>query len=41
MDEKAEDIPIVAEDALKDGSGLSNPQQASFEATCPIYQSVL
>ena len=38
---KAEDIPTLAENALKDACGFTNPQQASFDEICQIYQAAL
>ncbi|MCW3173634.1 L-threonine dehydrogenase [Shewanella subflava] len=38
---KAEDIPTLAQNALKDACGFTNPQQASFDEICQIYQAAL
>jgi alcohol dehydrogenase len=38
---KAEDIPTLAENALKDACGFTNPQQATFDEICQIYQAAL
>lgn len=38
---KAEDIPTLAENALKDACGLTNPKQASHEEICQIFTNAL
>ncbi|QIR14014.1 L-threonine dehydrogenase [Shewanella aestuarii] len=38
---KAEDIPTLAENALKDACGLTNPKQASLEEISQIYLAAL
>jgi alcohol dehydrogenase len=34
---KAEDISLLADNALKDVCGLTNPKQASHKEICHIY----
>ncbi|WP_394128895.1 L-threonine dehydrogenase [Shewanella maritima] len=38
---KAEDIPTLADNALKDACGLTNPQQATHEEICQIFTNAL
>ena len=38
---KASDIPLLAENALKDVCGLTNPKQASHEEICQIFHSAM
>lgn len=38
---KASDIPLLAENALKDVCGLTNPKQASHEEICHIFHSAM
>ncbi|QSX30985.1 L-threonine dehydrogenase [Shewanella cyperi] len=38
---KAEDIPTLASNALKDACGLTNPKQASHEEICGIFAAAL
>lgn len=36
-----EDIPVLADNALKDVCGLTNPKQASHEEICAIFQDAM
>lgn len=38
---KAEDIPTLAENALKDACGFTNPKQATHEEICQIFTNAL
>ncbi|WP_281212282.1 L-threonine dehydrogenase [Shewanella insulae] len=38
---KAEDIPTLADNALKDACGLTNPKQATHEEICQIFTNAL
>lgn len=38
---KEADIPLLAENALKDACGLTNPKQASHEEICQIFRNAL
>ncbi|QLE84719.1 L-threonine dehydrogenase [Shewanella sp. Scap07] len=38
---KAEDIPTLADNALKDACGLTNPQQATHAEICQIFTNAL
>jgi alcohol dehydrogenase len=38
---KAEDIPMLANNALKDACGVTNPKQASHQEICDIFQAAL
>ncbi|MCL1074171.1 L-threonine dehydrogenase [Shewanella dokdonensis] len=38
---KAEDIPVLATNALKDACGLTNPKQASHEEICQIFRNAM
>jgi alcohol dehydrogenase len=38
---KEADIPTLAENAMKDACGLTNPIQPSFEEVCEIYRAAL
>ncbi len=38
---KAEDIPVLAENALKDACGFTNPKQATHEEICQIFTNAL
>jgi len=38
---KAEDIPTLAANAMKDACGLTNPIQPSFDEVCAIYRAAL
>jgi len=38
---KAEDIPTLADNALKDACGLTNPKQATHEEICQIFSNAL
>ncbi|ABK49164.1 iron-containing alcohol dehydrogenase [Shewanella sp. ANA-3] len=38
---KAEDIPTLAENALKDACGFTNPKQATHEEICQIFANAL
>ncbi len=38
---KAEDIPTLADNALKDACGFTNPKQASHEEICQIFTNAL
>ncbi|MCH1928779.1 L-threonine dehydrogenase [Shewanella sp. A25] len=38
---KAEDIPTLAQNALKDACGLTNPKQATHEEICQIFTNAL
>ncbi|QBF81831.1 L-threonine dehydrogenase [Shewanella maritima] len=38
---KAEDIPTLADNALKDACGLTNPKQATHEEICAIFTAAL
>jgi len=38
---KKDDIPLLAENALKDVCSLTNPKQASQEEICQIYLSAM
>ncbi|MEN9889873.1 MAG: iron-containing alcohol dehydrogenase AdhB [Pseudomonadota bacterium] len=38
---KAEDIPVLATNAMKDACGLTNPRTPSFEDVCAIFQAAL
>jgi alcohol dehydrogenase len=38
---KAEDIPVLATNALKDTCGLTNPKQASHEEICQIFRNAM
>lgn len=38
---KAEDIPVLAENALKDACGFTNPKQATHEEICQIFSNAL
>jgi alcohol dehydrogenase len=38
---KAEDIPTLAANAMKDACGLTNPVQPSFDEVCAMYRSAL
>ncbi|WP_434777265.1 L-threonine dehydrogenase [Neisseria sp. Ec49-e6-T10] len=38
---KEEDIPTLAENALKDACGLTNPRQATHEEICAIFTAAL
>ncbi|QYJ77897.1 L-threonine dehydrogenase [Shewanella acanthi] len=38
---KEEDIPTLAENALKDACGLTNPKQATHEEICQIFTNAL
>ncbi|WP_028450459.1 L-threonine dehydrogenase [Chitinibacter tainanensis] len=38
---KAEDIPTLAQNALKDACGLTNPKQPSFDEVCAIFAAAL
>jgi alcohol dehydrogenase len=38
---KAEDIPTLAANALKDACGLTNPKQPTFDEVCAIYRAAL
>lgn len=38
---KAEDIPTLAENALKDACGFTNPKQATHEEICQIFSNAL
>lgn len=41
LDVLEKDIPILADNALKDVCGLTNPQQATHEEICSIYQAAM
>ncbi|QSX32875.1 L-threonine dehydrogenase [Shewanella avicenniae] len=38
---KAEDIPVLATNALKDACGFTNPKQATHEEICQIFQNAM
>ncbi|RLV59618.1 L-threonine dehydrogenase [Parashewanella curva] len=38
---KAEDIPTLADNALKDACGFTNPKQATHEEICAIFKNAL
>ena len=38
---KEEDIPTLAENALKDACGFTNPRQATFEEICEIFRAAM
>ncbi|GAB4058084.1 L-threonine dehydrogenase [Uliginosibacterium sediminicola] len=38
---KAEDIPVLARNAMKDACGLTNPVQPNFEEVCAIFSAAL
>ncbi|WP_372871080.1 L-threonine dehydrogenase [Shewanella sp.] len=38
---KAEDIPVLADNALKDACGFTNPKQATHEEICQIFTNAL
>ncbi|MFQ6370134.1 L-threonine dehydrogenase [Shewanella sp. YIC-542] len=38
---KAEDIPVLATNALQDACGLTNPKQASHEEICQIFKNAM
>ena len=38
---KADDIPLLADNALKDVCGLTNPKQASHEEICQIFRAAM
>lgn len=38
---KEKDIPKLAENALKDACGLTNPRQATFEEICEIFKAAM
>ena len=38
---KEEDIPTLAENALKDACGFTNPKQATHEEICQIFKNAL
>jgi alcohol dehydrogenase len=38
---KAEDIPVLATNAMKDACGLTNPRTPSFEDVCAIFRAAL
>ena len=41
LDVKVSDIPLLAENALKDVCGLTNPKQASHAEICAIFKAAL
>lgn len=38
---KADDIPVLAENALKDACGFTNPKQATHEEICEIFRNAM
>jgi alcohol dehydrogenase len=38
---KVDDIPLLADNALKDVCGLTNPKQASHEEICKIFLAAM
>ncbi|MDD1792107.1 L-threonine dehydrogenase [Enterovibrio sp. ZSDZ42] len=38
---KADDFPVLAENALKDACGFTNPKQATHEEICEIFRSAM
>ena len=38
---KAEDIPTLADNALKDACGFTNPKQATHAEICQIFTNAL